>query len=78
MKKLICTLHPALIVAVDALLVYSLAKKEAELRMLENLHNTRISGQQFVNIIGRLRLYEAMDGSQKKYLPIVNFGDQAA
>lgn len=53
-------------------------KKEAELRMLENLHNTRISEQQFVNIIGRLRLYEAMDSSQKKDLPIVNFGDQAA
>lgn len=27
MKKFICTLHPALIVAVDALLVYSLAKE---------------------------------------------------
>lgn len=27
MKKIICTLHPALIVAVDALLVYSLARE---------------------------------------------------
>lgn len=53
-------------------------KKEQELRMLESLHNTRISEQQFVNLIGRLRLYEAMDNSQKKGLPQVIFGDQAA
>lgn len=53
-------------------------KKDAELRMLENLHNTRLSEQQFVNIIGRLRLYEALDSSQKKSLPTVTFGDQAA
>lgn len=53
-------------------------KKEQELQMLENLHNTRISEQQFVNLIGRLRLYEAMDNSQKKGLPQVIFGDQAA
>lgn len=53
-------------------------KKDAELRMLENLHHTRLSEQQFVNIIGRLRLYEALDSSQKKDLPTITFGDQAA
>lgn len=53
-------------------------KKDRELRMLENLHNTRLSEQQFVNLIGRLRLYEAMDTTQKKGLPTVSFGDQCA
>lgn len=53
-------------------------KKDSELRTLEELNHTRVSEQQFVNIIGRLRLYEAMDASQKKNLPTVLFGDQAA
>jgi len=53
-------------------------KKDEQLKMLEELNNTRLSEQQFVNIIGRLRLYEALDNSQKKDLPAILFGDQAA
>ncbi len=38
--------------------------KEETLKILENLHQTKISEQQFCNIIGRLRLYQ--------YLPVCN------
>ena len=48
---------------------------EQNLRLLENLGRTRISQEQFCQIIGRLRLYQALPASQLKELPKVILGD---
>ena len=53
-------------------------EKETTLELLENLGTTRISEQTFCNIIGRLRLYQALPASEQNVLPKVIFGDQAA
>ena len=52
-------------------------EKEDTLRLIENLHNTRISESQFCYIIGRLRLYQALPTEQQKSLPTIEIGDQA-
>lgn len=53
-------------------------EKETTLELLENLGTTRISEQTFCNIIGRLRLYQALPTAEQNVLPKVIFGDQAA
>lgn len=53
-------------------------EKETTLAMLENLGTTYISEQEFCNIIGRLRLYQALPAAEQNVLPKVIFGDQAA
>lgn len=53
-------------------------EKENALAMLENLGTTFISEQTFCNIIGRLRLYQALPAAEQNVLPKVIFGDQAA
>lgn len=53
-------------------------EKENALAMLENLGTTNISEQEFCNIIGRLRLYQALPAAEQNVLPKVIFGDQAA
>ena len=52
-------------------------KKEENLTLLENLGRTTITEQQFCQIIGRLRLYQALPTEQQRELPEVILGDQA-
>ena len=52
-------------------------EKEENLRLLENLHTTRISQELFCSIVGRLRLYQALSTEQLKSLPSIEIGDQA-
>lgn len=52
-------------------------EKENTLELLENLGNTKISQQEFCNIIGRLRLYQALPAVEQNVLPKVILGDQA-
>ena len=53
-------------------------EKEDTLKLIENLHNTRISESQFCYLIGRLRLYQALPTEVQKTLPIIEIGDAAA
>ena len=50
--------------------------KYDNLRILENLHDTRMTEDQFCHIIGRMRLYQALPVAQQKALPPLNLGDQ--
>ena len=52
-------------------------KKEENLTLLENLSRTTITEQQFCQIIGRLRLYQALPTEQQRELPEVILEDQA-
>ena len=52
-------------------------EKEDTLKLIENLHDTRISESLFCYIIGRLRLYQALPTEQQKNLPTIEIGDQA-
>ena len=52
-------------------------KKEENLALLENLGRTTITEQQFCQIIGRLRLYQALPTEQQRELPEIILGDQA-
>lgn len=52
-------------------------KKEENLTLLENLGRTTITEQQFCQIIGRLRLYQALPTEQHRELPEIILGDQA-
>ena len=52
-------------------------KKEENLLLLENLGRTKITEQQFCQIIGRLRLYQALPVIEKKGLPNFDLGDNA-
>ena len=52
-------------------------KKEENLALLENLGRTTITEQQFCQIIGRLRLYQALSTEQQRELPEIILGDQA-
>lgn len=52
-------------------------EKENTLELLKNLGNTKISEQEFCNIVGRLRLYQALPASEQNALPKVILGDQA-
>jgi hypothetical protein len=51
-------------------------EKQDNLKLLENLHTTRISQELFCSIIGRLRLYQFLPGEAKKDLPSIEIGDQ--
>ena len=51
--------------------------KENTLQLLENLHTTKISEEQFCNIIGRMRLYQYLPNNEQKQLPLLTIGDQA-
>lgn len=53
------------------------AEKEDTLQLLENLHNTWISEEQFCTIVGRMRLYQALPLVQQRQLPDFIIGDQA-
>ena len=53
-------------------------EKEDTLKLIENLHNTRLSESQFCYLIGRLRLYQALPTEVQKTLPTIEIGDQAA
>ena len=50
--------------------------KYDNLRILENLHDTRMTEDQFCHIIGRMRLYQALPVAQQKALPPLILGDQ--
>ena len=52
-------------------------KKEENLTLLENLGRTTITEQQFCQIIGRLRLYQALPAIERKGLPEFDLGDNA-
>lgn len=51
--------------------------KENTLRLLENLHTTVLTEEQFCKIVGRLRLYQFLPLSEQRQLPAFNIGDQA-
>ena len=51
--------------------------KENTLQLLENLHSTQISEEQFCNIIGRMRLYQYLPNNEQRQLPLLTIGDQA-
>jgi len=51
--------------------------KENTLRLLENLHTTTLSEEQFCKIVGRLRLYQFLPATEQRLLPAFNIGDQA-
>ena len=59
----------------SALRLFQDFNPEQNLRLLENLGRTNISQEQFCQIIGRLRLYQALPASQLKELPKVILGD---
>ena len=59
----------------SALQLFQDFNPEQNLRLLENLGRTNISQEQFCQIIGRLRLYQALPASQLKELPKVILGD---
>lgn len=52
-------------------------EKDDNLKILEDLQNTRITEEQFCKIIGRMRLYQALPLYQQKELPEFTIGDQA-
>ena len=52
-------------------------KRENILTQLANLQTTRMSEQQFCNIIGRMRLYQALPTAEQHPLPNLLIGDQA-
>ena len=60
----------------SALRLFQDFKPEQNLRLLENLGRTKISQEQFCQIIGRLRLYQALPASRLKegYIENPNFG----
>ncbi len=52
-------------------------ERENILTQLANLQTTRMSEQQFCNIIGRMRLYQALPTAEQHTLPNLLIGDQA-
>ena len=59
----------------SALRLFQDFKPDQNLRLLENLGRTKISQERFCQIIGRLRLYQALPASQLRELPKVILGD---
>ena len=51
--------------------------KKNTLKLLENLHSTQISEEQFCNIIGRMKLYQCLSNDKQKQLPLLTIGDTA-
>ena len=58
----------------SALQTIKIFKPGQNLRLLENLGRTKISQEQFCQIIGRFRLYTALPASQLRELPKVILG----
>lgn len=52
-------------------------ERENILAQLANLQTTRMTEQQFCNIIGRMRLYQALPVAEQHLLPPILLGDQA-
>ena len=52
-------------------------EQENILTQLGNLQSTRMTEQQFCNIIGRMRLYQALPIAEQHLLPPILLGDQA-
>ena len=52
-------------------------ERESTLNILENLYGTRMSEQQFCNVIGRMRLYQALPTSEQHNIPPLLIGDSA-
>ena len=52
-------------------------ERENILAQLGNLQSTRMTEQQFCNIIGRMRLYQALPVAEQHLLPPILLGDQA-
>ena len=52
-------------------------EQENILTQLGNLQSTRMTEQQFCNIIGRMRLYQALPVAEQHLLPPILLGDQA-
>ena len=52
-------------------------ERENILTQLANLQTTRMTEQQFCNIIGRMRLYQALPTAEQHTLPNLLIGDQA-
>lgn len=52
-------------------------ERENILTQLANLQSTRMTEQQFCNIIGRMRLYQALPVAEQHLLPPILLGDQA-
>ena len=52
------------------------ATADDDVKMLEDLGQTRITPFEFCTLIGRLRYYLAMDTASKKALPKIDLGDQ--
>ena len=52
-------------------------ERENILTQLGNLQTTRMTEQQFCNIIGRMRLYQALPVAEQHLLPPILLGDQA-
>ena len=59
----------------SALRLFQDFNPEHNLRLLENLGRTKVSQEQFCQIIGRLRLYQVLPASQLRELPKVILGD---
>lgn len=51
--------------------------REDTLKLLEDLNQTRITEEQFCNIIGRMRLYQFLPIEEQRTHPLLNIGDQA-
>lgn len=51
--------------------------KEDNLMQLKNLWNTKLNEAEFCNLVGRLRLYQALTPQERKELglPVITFGD---
>ena len=61
----------------SALRLFHEFEPEKNYQLLSHLGNTRISQEQFCQIIGRLRLYQALPQSQTSELPQILLGDSA-
>ena len=57
--------------------LFSTFNPNENLRLLENLRTTRLSEEQFCNIVGRLRLQQALPTAERNLLPKFDLGDQA-
>lgn len=59
----------------SAIKLFKSFEPETNLRLLENLGRTRMTTQQYCQLIGRLRLYQVLPASQQRELPTILLGD---
>ena len=59
----------------SAIKLFTSFEPEVNLRLLENLGRTRLTIQQYCQLIGRLRLYQVLPLSEQKELPTILLGD---